>query len=145
MTTEVIKVTRDTVTLFTDTPRNVGTKIDLEVRLPEGMLLKSFALKGTISGCEFLSKNGLSGYLLEMKIGEISPLNQKILDAYIDFLEREGMLKEISVDFQALQEVFDDFGRRVTQLRETAEEVRNNIRGTLELVKRNAQGKTTIH
>lgn len=145
MATEVISLTRETVTLFTDMPRDLGTKIDLEVRLPEGMLLKSFALKGTITGCEFLSESGLSGYILEMKIGEVSPLNQKILDAYIDFLERQRVLEDINIDFRALQEVFDDFGKRITQLRKTAEEVRNNIRGTLELVRRNAEGKTTIH
>jgi hypothetical protein len=80
-----------------------------------------------------------------MKIGNLSPISQKILEAYKDFLEREKMLNEIKIDVQAFQEAFDNFGKKLRQLRQTAEEVKDSVRGTLELMKRNAKETQTIH
>ena len=141
----MIKLTEETVTLRTDTPKNIGTKIDLQVELPERILLKHFTLNGTITGSEYVSNNGSGSYILEMKIGDLSPMNKKILHAYVDFLERENMLKETRVDLKALQEVFDDFGQKLRQLRATSELVKSNVEGILELLIRNREKKTTIH
>jgi len=145
MASEMIKFSEETVILRTDTPKPVGTKMDLEVRLPKGILIKSFLLKGTITACECVRKAGSNSYEMKMKIGNLSPVNQKILEAYKDFLEREKMLNEIKIDMQAFQDAFDNFGKKLRQLRKTAEAVKDSVRGTLELMRRNSQKKPTIH
>ena len=87
----------------------------------------------------------MGSYILEMKIGDISPINRKILKAYIDFLGREDMLKGIKIDLKALQEVFSHFGERLNQLRATSELIRSKLEGVLELLMRNSGRKITIH
>ncbi len=143
--TETIRVREDVVTLRSDRPKHLGTKIDLEVKLPEGVLLQSFTLNGTITSCEYVSDNGSGSYILEVKIDDISPMNKKILKAYIDFLEREDMLKGIEMDLKALQQVFSHFGQRLSQLRATSELMRSELEGILELLMRNPGRKITIH
>ncbi|MBW1676520.1 MAG: hypothetical protein JRF30_07250 [Deltaproteobacteria bacterium] len=163
--TETIRVTEDTVTLRSDRPKHIGARIDVEVKLPEGVFLESFTLNGTITSCEYVSNlpatgasieaaqcarrwqagNGLGSYILEMKIGDISPINRKILKAYIDFLGREDMLKGIKIDLKALQEAFSHFGERLNQLRATSELIRSKLQGVLELLMRNSRRKITIH
>ncbi len=147
MMTQLIKLTGNTVTLLSNKPKNIGTEVDLKVRLPEGTLLKSFALSGTIIRCQpvTVSDDESPGYVLEVKLGDISPMNKNILDAYVDFIERRSMLKGIKVDFKALEDVMSDFSEKLTQLRKTSELMRNHAKGTLELLMRNAGGKTTIH
>ena len=143
--TETIRVTEDVVTLRSDRPKHMGTKIDLEVKLPEGVLLQSFTLNGTITSCKYVSDNGSGSYILEMKIGDMSPMNKEILNAYVDFLEREDMLKETKTDLKALQEVFSHFGERLARLRTTSERARSQLEGILGLLTRNLGRKTTIH
>lgn len=145
MASELITFDEGAVTLRTDTPKPVGTKMDVEIRLPKGILIKSFLLNGTITVCKCVNKGESSTYLLKMKIGSLSPMNQKILEAYQDYLEREKMLNEIKIDMEAFQEAFANFGKKLRQLRKTAEEVKDSVRGTLELIRRNSQEKTTIH
>lgn len=145
MASQMIRFTEQYVTLRTDAPRTIGTEMDVEVRLPRGILIKSFLVNGTITGCRSEQEDGTSSYVLEMKIGHLAPMNQKILEAYKDYLERERMLNEIKIDVQAFQQAFDNFGKKLRQLRKTAEEVKDNVRGTLELIRRNSQDKTTIH
>lgn len=145
MASKLITFNDESVLLRTDTPKPVGTKMDVEIRLPKGILIRSFLLNGTVTLCECVHKEGSSTYLLKMKIGNLSPVNQKILEAYQDYLKREKMLSEIKIDMEAFQETFEAFGKKLRQLRKTAEEVKDNVRGTLELIKRNSQEKTTIH
>ncbi len=145
MTNQVIELTKETMVLRTDSPRTIGANLDLEIKLPEGVLAGSFIVNGTITNCEFITCNGSSHYMLEMKIGEISDVNSKILAAYRDFLERERLINEKRVDLEAMKQTFDIFGKNLRQLRKTAEELRDNLRGTLELMKNKAGGKTTIH
>jgi hypothetical protein len=115
--------------------------------LPKGSLLKCFTLSGTIIRCQpvTVSNDESPGYVLEVKLGDISPMNKNILDAYVDFIERRNMLKGVKVDFKALEDVMSDFREKLTELGETSELLRNNVKGTLELLMRNAGGKTTIH
>lgn len=141
----MIKLTANTVILHTDTPKDVGSRMVIEVKLPEGVLLKSFTINGTITGCEPIKHNGSKAYMLEMKIGDMSQVNKRILEAYVDFLVRGKQLSGIRIDIEGLQDACNDFGEKLAKLRKTAEEVRNNLRGTLELVKRNSGRKTTIH
>jgi hypothetical protein len=147
MMTQMIKLTGNKVTLLTNTPKNIGTKIDLKIKLPKGTLLKCFTLSGTIIRCQpvTVSNDESPGYVLEVKLGDISPMNKNILDAYVDFIERRNMLKGVKVDFKALEDVMSDFREKLTELGETSELLRNNVKGTLELLMRNAGGKTTIH
>jgi hypothetical protein len=142
---EMISLTLSTVTLYTDAPKGVGQRMDFEVKLPEGIRLRSFTINGTVTGCKPVGVSRSGGYKLEMSIGDLSPTNKKILEAYVDFVEREKTLREIRPDFKGLQEACNDFGEKLKQLRETAEEMKSNVRGALELIRRNAAGKTTIH
>jgi hypothetical protein len=146
MKSEVVAFSEDRVMLRASVPKNIGEKVDLEVRLPKGILIKSFILNGTVTQCAHERCPEKGGYLLEMEIGDLSPLNEKILEAYKDFLSRDQALRKIKLDLKAFQEAFDNFGEKLRLLRRTAEEVRNNVRGTLELMKRNSDNKnTTIH
>ena len=144
---EIVRVTQEIVTLRSDRPRAVGTKIDLEVTLPEGVLLESFTLNGSIISCKCTSNNESENYILEMKIGDISAKNKKILEAYIDFIERKKMLNGLKMDLKALQvqEAFSDFGERLTRLRETSEVLRSELEGISELLLRNFGKNITIH
>ena len=147
MMIEIVSITEEVVTLRTDRPKSVGSKIDIEVALPEGVLLESFTLNGSITSCKYTSNNESGNYILEMKIGDISPMNRKILEAYIDFLAREQMLKGLEMDLKALQveEVFSDFGERLRQLIETSEVLRSELKGLSELLVRNSGKNITIH
>ena len=144
MTNRIIELTNDTMILRTDAPRTIGANLDLEIKLPEGILAGSFIVNGTITSCAFITNNGSSHYMLEIQLGKLSEANRKILEAYTGFLEKE-LLNEKKVDLVAIREAFDTLGSNLRQLRETAEELRDNIRGTLELMKRTAEGKTTVH
>ncbi len=141
---QLIEFKEESVTVHTDTPKTVGTEIDLEVRLPQGILVRSFLLSGTITGCERL-RNGSRSYRLEIKIGDLSPMDQQILHAYKDFLEREQMLNRINMDLEAFQQAFRNLEAKLRQLRKTVTQVRDNLRGTLEFMQRNGRGNATIH
>ena len=146
MIEKTIKLTEESVVLHANTPRNIGTIIDFEIKLPDGILLKSFTLNGTVSGCEYAGDDSSNQYFLEIKIGDISPMNKKILEAYIDFLKREERLKGIKVDFSALQESLNDFEEKVRQLRATSEFVRTSLEKTLRHICVNPLPlDTTIH
>jgi len=142
---ELIEFTEGTVTFYADAPSKVGTKTELEVRLPEGILLRSFSLTGTITGCRFVSHHRSNYYVLEMEIGELSPMNRKILDAYKDFLKIESMRTVRRGHMKAAQEALENFETNLRRLRKTAEKTKDIMKGTLELARRTAQGKITIH
>ena len=145
MMNELIEFTDEAVTFYADAPSAVGTKKELIVKLPEGILLRSFSLAGTITGCRFVSGHGSCCYMLEMQIGELSPMNRKILEAYKDFLERENMRTATRGHMETAREAFQHFETNLGQLRETAERAKQLLKGTLELARRAADGKTTIH
>jgi len=143
--TETIRLAEDVVTLRSDRPKHMGTRVDLEVELPEGILLQSFTINGTITSCKYVSDNGSGSYISEMKIGDISPMNKEILKAYVDFLERRKMLKRLKTDLKVLQGAFSDLGERLGQLRATWERMRSELQGILELLRRNSGSNITIH
>jgi hypothetical protein len=145
MMSKLIKLTEEMITLRTDRPKDIGEKIQLEIKLPEGNSIKSFVLHGIITGCELITENGSKDYLIEMRICEISQLNKKILAAYMDYLERDRKLKEASIDFQNLQKAMADLKKRFSQLAEAVEQMKIASQGMLELIKRNNSGKPTIH
>ncbi len=113
---EILDITESTVTLHNETPVEVGTDISVEIKLPEEILLDSFNLEGSIKACRHMQNNGSTGYLLEMSIGDIPLSTKKILEAYIDFLKREKQLNEIKIDYNALEDVFVNFGKQMDQL-----------------------------
>ncbi|MBW2108609.1 MAG: hypothetical protein JRI36_08105 [Deltaproteobacteria bacterium] len=145
MATEMIRFTENSVTLRTDTPRPVGSEINVEVGLPKGILVTSFVLNGTITDCRCIRTGHTRQWELDMVVGRLSPVTRQIFEAYKDYLEREKMLNEISFDLEAFRQAFENFSRKLHQLRKTAQEVKDNVRGTLELMQRDAGNKTTIH
>lgn len=145
MMSKLIKLTEEIITLRADKPKDIGEKIKLEIKLPEGNTIKSFVLHGIITGCELITEDGSNDYLIELKICEISQLNKKILAAYMDFLERDRKLKEAGIDFQNLQEAMTDLQKRFSQLAEAVEQMKIASQGMLELIKRNNSEKSTIH
>jgi hypothetical protein len=142
---QIIELTEDIIIVRTAEPRRLGADIDLKVKFPKGASAKHLVIPGTVTGCKFVNNQGNSHYLLEMKIGELPQVDQDILHAYRDYLERKKVLSAANVDLGEIQEAFESLGRNLMQLRETAEQLRNNLRGTLELMKVKAEGKTTIH
>lgn len=145
MINELIKLTEETVKFRADKPKNLGEKIKLEIKLPEGVSITSFVLYGVITACEFVSENGSNVYLLEMKICDLSPLNQKILTAYLDFLERDRKVKQARIDCNNLHEALVNLKKRFSLLADAVEEMNLNAQGMLELIRRNTSGKTTLH
>jgi hypothetical protein len=134
MKEEIIRLTKDTVVFSTEMPKDIGVKMDIEVPLPEDVHLDSFTLNGTITDCRHIRNNGTNVYMLEMSIGGLPEKNRLILDAYIDFLEREEILNKIKMDNMELQNALTNLGEKLTQLISLSE-----------LLMREAQGKITIH
>jgi hypothetical protein len=135
MKTKIIELTKSTVIFTADTTLERGAEINLEVRLPQEALLESFVLKGTIRKCTRIQNiEGLSGYVVEMNIGDLPEMNEKILEAYMDFLEREKKLNGIKIDHKALQKAFENFGTRLEQLIAVSE-----------MLTKATRGKITIH
>jgi len=148
MMTPMIQLSGNKVTVLTNKPRNIGAKIAVKVRLPNGSLLQSLTLRGAVIRCQpvTVGHDESPRYVVEVTFGDLSPVNRRILEAYIDFVERRNMLKEIKkVDFKALEDVMRDFGERLAQLSKTSELLRDNVKGTLELLIRHGREETTIH
>ncbi len=142
---EVIGLIEDRVTLRTDTPADVGSRVTFDVKMPKGVLLRSVIVDGTITCCESVGHNGSNLYIVEMVIGNMSPVNKSVLEAYVAFLEREKVLGETRVDLKGLREACSDLEAKLARLRKAADEVRSNLTGMLELARRNSRAKTTIH
>ena len=80
-----------------------------------------------------------------MKIGDLSPFNQKILTAFMEFTKRESLIKAVSIDTDHLQETLTDLKKKFARLAAAVEMLRINAQGALELIKRDASGKNTLH
>jgi len=142
---QVIELTDDTAIIHTAQPKGLGTKVELKVKLPDGVVANHLVIPGTVTRCDLIDSNGKSQYLLELKINEMSSVDQKILAAYREFLERKKVLAKVKVDLGEIQAAFDTFGSNLRELRKNAEDLRDNLRGTLELMKIKAEGRTTVH
>jgi len=134
MNYEIIKLTKNNVKFSSDKPRSIGTESELEIALPKDANLDSFTIKGTITDCRHVRNNGASSYLFDMNISELSEKNRLILDAYVDFLERENILAKIRNDNQELQNALSNLGEKLMQLIAVSE-----------LLIRENQGKMIIH
>ncbi len=131
---EIICITQDTVTLYNKSPFEIGSGINVDIELPEEILLDSFQLGGTIQTCDLIQNNGSSGYLMEISINNLPTTEKQILKAYIDFLEREKQINKIKIDYNALENAFTNFGEQLNQLMAEAH-----------LLLKKSQGNTTIH
>lgn len=145
MMKRLIKLTEKLVTFSSDRPIDLGAKIDLEIRLPEGTSIKSFVLQGVVSDCALVQEKASRHYLVDMKIGDLSPFNQKILTAFMEFAKRESIIRAVSIDADHLQETLTDLKRKFTRLAAAVEMLKINAQGALELIKRDASGKNTLH
>ena len=145
MIKKLVKLTKRSVEFFADRPIDVGAEIDLEIKLPEGVWIKSFVLHGTVNDCKSVRENGSDYYLVNMKIGDLSALNQTILTSFMEFLERDCIIKETRRDFDHLQETLTDLKKKFIRLAAAIDHLKTNAQGVLELIKRNRSGKTTLH
>jgi len=145
MMTELITLTEEMMTFRTDRPETIGATIDVEIPLPARMPMQSFVLSGIITGCKPAGTNKEKTYLVEARIKGKSSMNHKILIAYLDFLKRDKMLHEARKDFDRLQQALTELKIRFTQLAAAVELLHNNAMGTLEIIKRERSGKTTLH
>jgi len=134
MKDEIIKLTKDVVVFNTGTPKEIGEKMDIKVKLPENINLDSFTINGTVTDCRHIRNNGSSVYMLEINIEELPEKNDIILDAYIDFLEREEVLNKIKSENIELQDALTNLGEKLTELISVSE-----------MLIKESQGKITIH
>ena len=145
MMKKLIKLTEELVTFSSDRPVDVGAKIDLEIKLPEGTSIKSFVIQGVVTDCELVQDKASRHYNVDMKIGDLSPFNQKILSAFMELTKRESLIKAVSIDTDHLQETLTDLKKKFARLASAVEMLRINAQGALELIKRDASGKNTLH
>lgn len=134
MNDEIIKLTKDVVIINTGAPKEIGEKMDLKVKLPEDINLDSFTINGTVTDCRHVRNNGSSVYMLEMDINDLQEKNDLILEAYIDFLEREEVLDKIKNDNIELQDALSTLGEKLTELISVSE-----------MLIKESQSKITIH
>lgn len=134
MNDEIIKLTKDVVIINTGAPKEIGEKMDLKVKLPEDINLDSFTINGTVTDCRHVRNNGSSVYMLEMDINDLQKKNDLILEAYIDFLEREEVLDKIKNDNIELQDALATLGEKLTELISVSE-----------MLIKESQSKITIH
>lgn len=145
MANEMIDLNSEKVVVRAEQPRRVGTKMDLVVNLPKGIVLRSFSLSGVVSDCRLDDSNGSSRYILEMKIGPMQNQEKEILAAYIEFRSRQKALEGMRIDMDSLRNVFSDFGHKLGRLRDTSSQMKSTLEGALELMRLKADGKETIH
>ncbi len=129
MKREIIKFVDNTLTVTSEIIRDVGSEIDYELRMPEGTLLKALMLRCIVTQCRYMHSNGANSYLLEMNINNMSEKNRLILEAYMDFIKTEEKLDSVTVDHQALQEVFENFGEKFSQLYKESTLLLQNLKG----------------
>lgn len=134
MKKEIIRLTNDFVVFSAEKPKEIGTEANLDIRLPQDTDLDSFSVRGTITDCRHVLDNGNSRYVIEMNIGELPEKNRMILDAYVNFLEREKVLDKMRKDNEELQ-------KAIHRLREKLMEVIV----VSELLIKESQGELVIH
>ncbi len=134
MKDRIIKITKNLVVFETVSPKGIGEKTDIKVELPEKINLDSFTINGTVTDCRHVRNNGSSVYMLEMNIDDLQENNDLILEAYIDFLERENVLDRIKNDNIELQDALTNLGEKLSELISVSE-----------MLIRESQSKITIH
>jgi len=100
---ELIDLTEETATILYDESQKQGSVVEFEIEMPEEVLLDSFTINGVVTKSDYIRNNGSSGYLTELKIGDLSIENRKILAAYVAFLKQEKELEKIHIDYDAIQ------------------------------------------
>ena len=131
---EIIKLTKNSVVFSAATPMEIGAESELEIPLPKDVNLDFFTVTGTITDCRHISNKMTNSYLFEMDITDLPKKERVILDAYVDFLEREEMLNRIRIDNQELQKALGNLGDKLMQLIAVSE-----------LLIRETHGKAAIH
>jgi len=82
---ELLDLTEETATILYDESQKQGSVVEFEIEMPEEVLLDSFTINGVVTKSDYIRNNGSSGYLTELKIGDLSIENRKILAAYVAF------------------------------------------------------------
>lgn len=113
---ELIDLTEETATILYDESQEQGSVVEFEIEMPEGVLLDSFTLNGVVTKSDYIRNNGSSGYLTELKIGDLSIEKRKILDAYVAFLKQEKELDKIHIDYDAIQNAIHKLSQNFFQI-----------------------------
>ncbi len=134
MKEQIIKITRDKVVFRTETHKEIGNRTEVEIELPKGINMATFSVNGIITDCRPVQDRVNSTYLVEMRLDEPSEQNRLILDAYVDFLEKEVLLEQIRKKNETLHKALNKLSEKMTQVIAVAE-------FSLEKIK----GKQTLH
>ncbi len=121
MNKAIIKISEKNLTLRVAEPCRVGTVMNWDIQMPVAAHLDKLTVRGTVTECAYSPANGSGDYLLSVAIGDLSTVDQAILKAYVDFLERESALNQIAAEHQALQETLKQFSQTLSQFISTAE------------------------
>lgn len=120
---ELIGLTEDTATILYDELKKEGSVVEFEIEMPEEIFLDSFTINGVVTKSDYIRNNGSSGYLTELKIGDLSIENRKMLIAYVAFLRQEKELDKIHIDYDAIQNAIHKLSQSFFQIVSIAEKV----------------------
>ncbi len=121
MNKAIIKLTEKNITLRVAEPCPVGTLLNWDIQMPTDAHLDKITVSGTVTECAYAPDNGSGDYLLEVAFSEMSPVDQAILRAYIEFQDRETDLNKFAADHRALHQTFQQFSRALSQFITAAE------------------------
>lgn len=121
MNKAIIKISEKNCTLRVAEPCRVGTVMNWDIQMPTSAHLDKLTVSGTVTECAYSPDHGSGDYLLDVAIGEMSPVDQAIFKAYVDFLDRESALNQIAAEHKALQETLQQFSRTLSQFISAAE------------------------
>ena len=120
---ELKGLTEDTATILYDEFQKQGSVVEFEIEMPEEIHLDSFTINGVVTKSDYIRNNGSSGYLTELKIGDLSIENRKILVAYVSFLRQEKELEKIHIDYDAIQNAIQKLSQSFFQIVSIAEQL----------------------
>ncbi len=120
---ELIGLTEDTATILYDELKKEGSVVEFEIEMPQEIFLDSFTINGVVIKSDYIRNNGSSGYLTELKIGDLSIENRKILAAYVAFLRQEKELDKIHIDYDAIQNAIHKLSQSFFQIVSIAEKM----------------------
>lgn len=88
----LVELTEDIACLRTRVPKEIGTTIHFDVKLPGN--LGTFLLCGTLTHCKRVNHYGSDAYKWKLKLGPLLLTEKKILKAYVEYLERVKIIEE---------------------------------------------------
>ena len=94
MKNDILRLKENIITLIGNLPKEIGSHIEFEIKLPKGTALENIFLKGTVVECSQILHDKRNEYLLEISVSSLTELDGEVLQAYIKYLEREKQVDE---------------------------------------------------